>query len=126
MRGFRVLGALLMTGLAVSFSGVRFLGKSRAFALLDSLPPVCPVKTVLGLRCSFCGMTHAFLHLFFGEWREAIRENPLSIPVFGGLLFLAGGWVSGRLPAIPEERGRLLSWAAIGVLFLYALLRNLV
>lgn len=121
----RVSGVLLLSGLGASFLAARVLGKARVFALLDSLPPACPLKIALGLQCSFCGMTHAFLHLFFGEGREALRANLLSIPVFAGVLAVSGGWAAGRLPSIPVERGRALAWTAIGVLLAYTVLRNL-
>ncbi|NDG85174.1 MAG: DUF2752 domain-containing protein [Proteobacteria bacterium] len=109
-----MFGIGVIVGLLAAFLTARLLGEVRVFSILDSLPPVCPVKRVLGLKCAFCGMTHAFFHLFFGEWREAVHENLLSIPVF----------VAAILLPVRGAPGRLLAWGAIGVLFVYAIARN--
>jgi|GEM_PF-6953792 len=83
---------------------------------LDSLPPVCPVRIFLGLKCAFCGMTHAFIHLLYLDVREAFAANALSIPLAMGLLL----W-----PLIWKFRSRQAALWGLLVLSGYAVLRNL-
>jgi hypothetical protein len=50
-------------------------------------PVLCPLHGLLGLPCPACGLTRAFCALTHGNVPEALRQNALSLPVFG--LFLA-------------------------------------
>jgi hypothetical protein len=113
--------------LALLVSGViRSLGHTRMIALLDSMPRVCPVRFWLGLKCGFCGMTHAFVHLVFGEWAAATRENRLAIPVFG-ILGLSLVWASffKGLP-LDERKAKIATLISVAVLLVYAIVRNVV
>jgi hypothetical protein len=49
--------------------------------------PVCEAKARFGRECALCGMTHAFLDISRGKWREAERQNRASLPLYG--IFLA-------------------------------------
>ncbi len=118
---------LFFAGTALFFAHA--VGKPNLISALDSLPKVCPLRIILGLKCAFCGMTHSFLHLAFFDWRDAFLENALSIP-FAAILLVATGAVatgSGGFTGVFLEshflrRGSLLS---IFVLVAYAILRNL-
>jgi hypothetical protein len=100
-----------------------FPEKESLLAHLDSLPPVCPLKIFLGLKCAFCGMTHAFVHLLYLDFHEAYKANALSIPLATGLL-LAPLFMIIRYPWRPKlsSRGVVLSILVLGV---YAVFRNL-
>ncbi len=78
-----------------------------------------------GMKCSFCGMTHAFVHLFFGEWQEAFRQNLLSLPLFSGMPVVSALAATGRLPIPSWNRARGLAWAGLAVLALYTVVRPL-
>lgn len=107
------------------FAVIRFLGEARTFAFLDALPPSCPFKILTGLPCAFCGMTHAFLHAAFFQWREADRCNALSLPLLGGgialLMALSLGF---KLRPTPRAR-RIWTGLGAGILVAYAVIRSL-
>ncbi len=71
---------------AASFLAARFL------PVLDLAIP-CPLRTLAGVPCATCGMTHAFVHLAHGEVRAAAAASP-----FGALL-AAGAWLFAALDA---------------------------
>ena len=124
MSAQKFFGRLILGGMIFGYSVARFFGPKILFGFLDSLPPVCPMRILFKLKCSFCGMTHAFLHLFFGEFREAIQENALSVPLFFGLLTGAGLAAIGRFPNGNERLRRRLALFSIGILILYTTARN--
>ena len=39
----------------------------------------CPIRTVFGIRCPGCGMTHALVALLRGDIRRAVRFNPFVL-----------------------------------------------
>ncbi len=100
-----------------------FPEKEILLSHLDSLPPVCPLRIFLGLKCAFCGMTHAFVHLLYLDFHEAYKANALSIPLATGLV-LAPLFMLIRYPWRPKlsSRGVALSILVLGV---YAVFRNL-
>lgn len=53
---------------------------------------VCPLHGLLGLPCPACGLTRAFCALTHGNVAEALRQNALSLPLFG--LFLVAPFVA--------------------------------
>ncbi|GLW93659.1 DUF2752 domain-containing protein [Actinokineospora globicatena] len=90
--------------------------------------PVCPVKALTGLCCPGCGGTRMVLSLLDGRFGDALRYNAVAI-VFAGLFaWVALAWVLRRV------RGRAVPtwldwpwarWAAVGVLVLWTVARNL-
>ena len=39
----------------------------------------CPIRTIFGIRCPGCGMTHALVALLRGDVRRAIQFNPFVL-----------------------------------------------
>lgn len=64
-----------------------------------ALPDLCPIHRATGHKCPGCGMCRAFVLLWRGRLREAIRSNPASPFVFAAFVWLA---VEPRRP--PERR----------------------
>jgi hypothetical protein len=61
------------------------------FAPLLSLPFQCPLRSLAGIPCATCGMTHAFVHLAHGEVARALAASPL------GALVAAAAWAYAAL-----------------------------
>jgi len=55
------------------------------------LPDLCPIHRGTGRNCPGCGMTRAFVLLWRGQVREAIRSNPVSPFLFIAFICLAIG-----------------------------------
>ena len=102
---------------ALSFLAARFLP-------VLSLPYTCPSRSLLGLPCATCGMTHAFVALAHGDLGAALAASPL------GALLAAGAWVYALADAARLVAGRPLPrlsdrlWRAAALAGAAALLAN--
>lgn len=90
---------------------------------IESGPNVCPLNRYTGLKCAFCGMTHAWIYFWHGHFAGAFRENRLSLLLFLGTpilllsLALSNFWTAKKLKSFV--------WISLAVLFAYAIFRNL-
>ena len=57
-------------------------------SFLNTLPEVCLFKNLTGKECYGCGMTHAVVSIFHGNFIEAFYFNKLIIIVFPLLVYL--------------------------------------
>jgi hypothetical protein len=112
---------LLIFLMAGAFTGS--VPVQNLIGFLDSLPVVCPLRKMTGFLCSFCGMTHAWMYFWHGDWVRAWSANALSIPLFIGAPILAGTELIDRFWT--EKRVRSAGLAGVIVLFAYTVSRNL-
>lgn len=91
-------------------------------SFLDKTPKTCPLRIILNLRCSFCGMTHAWIYFWHGEWVEAWHENALSIVLFLGFPFYL--IVKLRSDYWTDARNISLIGTSILTLVIYTISRN--
>ena len=56
--------------------------------------PICPIKHFFGVSCPGCGLTRGFLAVLKFDFRAATEYHLLSVPLFIGVLFYAGGAIS--------------------------------
>lgn len=52
----------------------------------------CPLRTLTGVPCPFCGMTTATVAISHGQWGAAAAANPL--------VYLAAALVAGTIPVL--------------------------
>ena len=55
------------------------------------LPDLCPIHRATGHNCPGCGMGRAFVLLWRGRFREAVRSNPMSPVAFIAFIYLSTG-----------------------------------
>ncbi len=73
------LGALLLLPLALFLLPLSYI---------DSMPSVCLIKNITGHECPGCGMTHAILNIFHGNFTQAFYYNKLVIVIFPLLSYI--------------------------------------
>lgn len=61
----------------------------RLVVMRRPLPALCPIHRATGHRCPGCGMCRAFVLLWRGHLRQAVRSNSASPFVFAALFWLA-------------------------------------
>ena len=113
----RILLLLLGCGLLVNF-----YTQDQIENFLHSVPYRCPLRWITGLKCAFCGMTHAWISIYRGDFANAVHENILSIPLFVATIFLLATYSLNRKP-----KANLRAWlgSSIAVMLVYAIIRNI-
>lgn len=53
---------------------------TRSWAFIEGLP-LCLFKTLTGAPCPGCGMAHALIDAFRGEWASSFQHHPLGLPL---------------------------------------------
>ncbi len=85
----------------------------------------CTFLTVTGLPCPFCGFTRALWSISAGQWHDALRNCPLSLGVYGLMVFLFMWHSSALLLGVKMKSGAYNAfksvhiWWVIGVLFFF-------
>ena len=111
-------GALILAGLAYA-----------AFARATGLMIPCPFRTVTGLLCPGCGVSHLCLALLRLDVAGAWQANPglfVLLPPLGVLAaYLAAVYVKTGRPA-PGRRASVAAWAMAAWLLAWGVVRNLI
>jgi hypothetical protein len=84
-----VLGAVLATGATLAYTSLK-------------LPLLCPLRTLTGIPCPFCGMTTGTVEVLRGNIGGALAANPFSLGLLPVLLF----GIAGRLSEVFLDRPR--------------------
>lgn len=78
---------------------------------------LCIFKLVAGVPCPGCGMTHALLAAFQGEWNASLSFHPLGLP----LLTLWTAWLISGKKELPTLRPTIGASLVVLVLGTYGL-----
>ena len=84
-----VLMGVIGTGLVLAYTSL-------------TIPLVCPLRTLTGVPCPFCGMTTGTVATLRGDFRAAVGANPFSLAV----PFAAVAGILDRLRLIVKNRPR--------------------
>ncbi|MBR3679285.1 MAG: DUF2752 domain-containing protein [Oscillospiraceae bacterium] len=119
--------AIFLILLPIFAIALAMLGKTVYVSWILPHVPGCVIRTLTGLKCPSCGMTHAVLSLFRGDIVGAVREN-LMVPVgvLLGILWYIGCWMEffgSEKKIIPKTSKFWLG--VLGIWLLYTVLRNL-
>lgn len=98
--------AIVWLGFVLGVLAIGAFGSDALRARVAEDGPGCPLRMATGIRCAFCGMTHATLALGHGDLRAALHLHPLAPLVLAGVIYvyvkvaLGGGeaLVRGRRP----------------------------
>ena len=89
------------TAQVAALSGVLGIGLVLAFTSLE-LPLICPLRTLTGVPCPFCGMTTGTVATLRGNLTPAVQANP-----FGPLVPVGASWgILDRIRRIVKNRPR--------------------
>jgi hypothetical protein len=122
----RLYRALLISILVLFFLGgalTYLLSEEAMIRTIEALPVTCPLKRYTGFLCSLCGMTHAWVYFWHGDWAKAFTENKLSISLFTVFPFLMLSILTTKF--WNEQRTRMGVIAGISLLVIYTIVRNL-
>jgi hypothetical protein len=77
----------------VRIAGAAMLGVAavRPLVPFEFVPP-CPLKTVTGIPCPFCGMTRGVTSLVHGDFAHALLMNPASFLAVALAVLLLVQW----------------------------------
>jgi hypothetical protein len=75
------------------------------------LPPTCPSRTLMGLKCPGCGLTRSLIHVAEGDWLASWRDHRLGGLMAVGIAFQ----IPYRLLALrrPDRRFIPSRWQAL-------------
>jgi hypothetical protein len=94
-------------GPSLRAAGLALLGAAAVWKVLPVHPPLaCPLRTVTGLPCPFCGMTRAVVAGVHGHIVRSLTLNPAGLLVVALAVYVV---VTARLP-----RTRAPAWLVIG------------
>ena len=118
---------VLLCILPFAAAGLLLLLKQVYAAYMMPYIPPCVLRTLTGLRCPSCGMTHSVFALTRLDIIESARQN-LMIPlaVLGALIWYAELWTRalGKPKRLLPRKG--IFWAGVLAFWLlYTVLRNL-
>lgn len=97
------------------FMGAGMLAAAAVWPLLPVHPPLaCPLRTMTGIPCPFCGMTRSVVAAMHGHLATSLRDNP------GGILLVV--LTVALLVGVRAERVRIPTWVfvvGLGALWAY-------
>jgi hypothetical protein len=99
----------------VRIAGLAMLGAAAVWPLLPVHPPLaCPLRSLTGIPCPFCGMTRAVVAAVHGHVMTSLQFNPGGVLIVVLAIALAIGYrvQRVRIPpwVIPVFLGLLWVW----------------
>jgi hypothetical protein len=77
--------------------GAGMLGAALLWPALPAHPPfACPLRSMTGVPCPFCGMTRAVVAAVHGDIGASLRYNPGGILLVALAIALVVGWRARR------------------------------
>ncbi|MCU1428195.1 MAG: hypothetical protein JWL83_2195 [Actinomycetia bacterium] len=102
------------------YAALGMLGVAVVWPVLPAHPPnVCPLRSLTGIPCPFCGMTRAVVAAVHGDLVASLRFNPAGVLLVALAIAMVIGWRA--------QRVRLPAWlvpAAFALLWTYNLTLN--
>ncbi len=102
------------------YAAAGMLGIAAIWPFFPAHPPnVCPLRSLTGIPCPFCGMTRSVVAAVHGDFVTSLRYNPAGILVVAIAIAMLVGWRT--------ERVRLPNWllpVMFGLLWVWNLTLN--
>ena len=98
----------------VRYGGGAMLALGLILPHLPGNPGVaCPLRTLTGVPCPFCGLTTSVKALLGGDLHVALAANPFGILVvaFAAVVLLRPRWRHLSVPMVLVLAGVAVSWA---------------
>ncbi len=126
MRPERILAIFFLCALLVAAFLIHFLDWAQLEQVLREVPYRCPIRSLTGFLCAFCGMTHSWIAIMKGDWERAFHENALGIPLFLAMVGISLMFVFKKDSHlfIRARTQMQISMIFLVVLIAYAFIRN--
>lgn len=86
----------------------------------------CPFRTVTGLKCPGCGLSHATVDLVHLDFAAAMEDNALFIPIFSYLLYAFYRYIIRKnKDPLADKTGRRIDMLFLIVILLWWVIRNI-
>ena len=89
----------------------------------------CPFRTLTGLKCPGCGLSHAAQDIIRLDFKAAIHDNALSLVIFpylGFMIYRNYLYLSGKKDTPSEVIGRRIDVIFLVMILFWWIIRNII